>query len=325
MKRRQFLQNSVAATTAAMTGLAEQRLAAASQAAGNQEYYELRTYQVSDVKMQQVVSDYLSRALLPALGRQGISRIGVFTQLPDDEQQPDSSIYVLIPFASMELFAGHRSALAADAEYLAASEQYYAQPMKQPAYRRINSRLMVAFAGMPVMELPPQTTAKQPRIFELRIYESHNEDTARRKVEMFNQGEIQLMRDVALGPVMYGETLIGDNVPNLTYMLSAPDMERTSALEGIHRSPNMATDERNRALQRHGFEHSELVPKTNRLFPNVTVRKLDTPLLERASHRDRFRLAARFGSKDDQAERVSFCRPHRPVEPPPCHRRGQRS
>lgn len=33
------------------------------------------------------------------------------------------------------------------------------------------------------------------------------------------------MRDVGLGPVMYGETLIGDNVPNLTYMLSAPNME----------------------------------------------------------------------------------------------------
>ncbi|MDP6045061.1 MAG: NIPSNAP family protein, partial [Phycisphaerae bacterium] len=63
------------------------------------------------------------------------------------------------------------------------------------------------------------------RIFEVRVYESHNEDAARRKVHMFNNGETQLMRDVKLGPVFFGEMLIGGNVPNLTYMLSAPSMD----------------------------------------------------------------------------------------------------
>ena len=29
----------------------------------------------------------------------------------------------------------------------------------------------------------------------------------------------------ALAPLLYGETLIGDNIPNLTYILTAPDME----------------------------------------------------------------------------------------------------
>ena len=46
---------------------------------------------------------------------------------------------------------------------------------------------------------------------------------------MFNSGEIQLMRDVQMAPVFYGETLIGDNVPNLTYMLSASDMDSHKA------------------------------------------------------------------------------------------------
>ena len=41
---------------------------------------------------------------------------------------------------------------------------------------------------------------------------------------MFDKGEIQIMRDVKLAPVFYGATLIGSRVPNLTYMLSAPDM-----------------------------------------------------------------------------------------------------
>ena len=38
---------------------------------------------------------------------------------------------------------------------------------------------------------------------------------------MFNQGEIQIMRDAEMGPVFFGETLIGSDTPNLIYMLSA--------------------------------------------------------------------------------------------------------
>ena len=41
---------------------------------------------------------------------------------------------------------------------------------------------------------------------------------------MFNEGgELQLMRDVEMAPVFFGETLIGPDAPNLVYMLSAKD------------------------------------------------------------------------------------------------------
>ncbi|MFW6171870.1 MAG: NIPSNAP family protein [Planctomycetota bacterium] len=230
MKRREFLQNSAAAISAAgITGLTPRRASAAGSENPAREFYELRLYQIPNAEMHQVVDDYLRHALVPALGRMGIQRIGVFAPIAQEDQDQNHSIFVLIPDKSLEMVVRQRDLLVADEEYLAAAETYYAQPEKQPAYRRINSRLLRAFVGMPVMELPPETDQDQPRIFELRIYESHNEDAARRKVEMFNQGEIQLMRDVGLGPVMYGETLIGDNVPNLTYMLSASDMEAHQA------------------------------------------------------------------------------------------------
>ncbi|MEQ9406659.1 MAG: NIPSNAP family protein [Fuerstiella sp.] len=82
---------------------------------------------------------------------------------------------------------------------------------------------MRAFAGMPVLELP--STASPERLLELRIYESNNEQKARLKVEMFNEGEIDIMRDVKLAPVFFGETLISDDLPNLTYILSADNAE----------------------------------------------------------------------------------------------------
>jgi hypothetical protein len=228
MRRRQFLHRSFAAVAAA-AGTGAWTSAMASTKTVAQEFYELRTYQCPNAAMQKVVGDYLANGLLPALGRQGLQRIGVFTPLPQEDQPADHSIFVLIPYPSLEHVVTQRQVLAGDPQYQEAAADYLAQPLKAPAFSRINSRLMLAFAGMPTMELPPQTATKQPRIFELRIYESHNEDAAARKVEMFNTGEIQLMRDVQLGPVMYGETLIGDNVPNLTYMLSAPDMESHKA------------------------------------------------------------------------------------------------
>jgi hypothetical protein len=225
MKRRQFLQHTVAASAVASIPGAifhsDPSLAATTAA---REFYELRTYEIGDADMQNVIDNYLQTALLPALARQGLSRIGVFTQLLQDGEAKNYSIFVLIPYPSLDVFAQQHQRLAADQEYLKAAESYYSQPMKAPAYSRINSRFMLAFQGMPVMELPSPSKSREPRLFELRIYESHNEDAARRKVEMFNEGEIQLMREVGLAPVMYGETLIGDNVPNLTYMLSAPDM-----------------------------------------------------------------------------------------------------
>ena len=47
----------------------------------------------------------------------------------------------------------------------------------------------------------------------------------RSKVEMFNSGEIDVMRETGLGPVFYGQALIGPNLPHLTYMLSAEDQD----------------------------------------------------------------------------------------------------
>ena len=115
--------------------------------------------------------------------------------------------------------------LAADKAYQAAAADFLVGSKKDPMYTRIENWLMKAFEGIPVLELPAETKAGKKRMFEVRIYESHNEDAARRKVHMFNNGETQVMRDTKLAPVFFGEMLIGNNVPNLTYMLSAPDMK----------------------------------------------------------------------------------------------------
>lgn len=211
------------ATTALFTlGLVA---AGAQVGAAEQEYYELRAYRTPDAAMQGVLLEYLENGLVPALDRAGLDRVGVFTVIAQENEAPDHSVWMIIPFPDAATFTGLRPRLEADDKYLAAAAAIYTQPKESPVYSRVESWFMKAFSGMPTLVLPEQTAAGQPRIFEVRVYKSHNDEMARRKIDMFNSGEIEIMFEVGLAPLLYGETLIGDNVPNLTYILTAPDME----------------------------------------------------------------------------------------------------
>ena len=194
-----------------------------SQALGQQtELYELRVYSNSTSQKKTVVSDYLKTSLVPALHRMGIKQVGVFKPASAD----DFSMFLLVPFQDAEQFVALRSKLENDSEYQKSAKDYFDQPLKNPAFKRIDSRLLKAFRGMPVIETTELSEKKLPRIFELRLYESHTEDHARRKVHMFDNGEIQLMRDVQMGPVFFAETIAGSDAPNLVYMLSASNAEQ---------------------------------------------------------------------------------------------------
>ena len=189
-----------------------------SMALGQQtELYELRVYLNDSAEKQALVNNYLKTALMPALHRTGMKQVGVFKPMNAD----DFSMFVLLPFENPNDFVNLRTKLESDSAYQASAKGYFDQPLRNPAFKRIDSRFLKAFSGMPKIETTALSREKKPRIFELRLYESHTEDHARRKVEMFDNGEIQLMRDVQMGPVFFAETLAGSDAPNLVYMLSA--------------------------------------------------------------------------------------------------------
>ncbi len=188
----------------------------------SQEFYELRIYQTADAKKKKTLDYFLENALVPAFERMGLDRIGVFT---NTDTSDDCSVYLLIPYSTLDLLAAVNPTLQADRQYLGAAKKYFETPQNDPVFTRINSRFYKAFRGMPVIEMPTQTSEGKPRIFELRIYESHTEEKAALKVEMFNTGEMQVMRDTGLSPVFYGEALFGDNIPHLAYMLSGSDID----------------------------------------------------------------------------------------------------
>lgn len=214
MKRRSFLKASVAtlgttAVAATATGAEPARDAV----------YELRAYSLPAAK-QPILDEYLSKAYLPALRRLGTGPVGVFVEKVEKGTQKNRKVYVLIVHRSAAEVATLPGRLMEDKSYLRAAGKYLSAPASDPVYERIDSSLLAPIAGMPRLEKPDTA---QPRLFNLRIYESHNERAARKKIEMFNKEELAIFRRVGLTPVFFAEALVGGAMPNLTYMLVFPD------------------------------------------------------------------------------------------------------
>jgi hypothetical protein len=187
------------------------------------EYYELRRYQLRRGPGQGIVDTYLKTAALPAWQRAGVGPVGVFSVMIGAESP---TFYVLLVHKSLDAFAALPERLAADAEYEKAAAPYLNAEATAPAFVRVDTSLMRPFDGMAKLELPfgGGDAGRRPRIFELRTYESHSEKAAKKKIEMFNRGEIAIFRRAGLTPVFFGETLAGGNMPNLTYLLVYEDM-----------------------------------------------------------------------------------------------------
>ena len=182
---------------------------------GEQQYLEFRTYHLSSANEMPQVDAYLEKGLLPALQRQGIGPVGVFT---DETPEGAPGVYLLIPFDSINQFSEMQGKLDSDTSYQSASAHYFDTPPKEPRVSRIDSELMLSFKAFPRAVVPALHQKGKPRLFELRSYESHSEKAGALKVEMFNSGEVPIFLDCGIQPVFMARVLAGPKMPNLTYM-----------------------------------------------------------------------------------------------------------
>ena len=184
------------------------------------QYYEVRIYSTQSEAQQERVSDYWRTAAIPAYNRMGIRPIGVFTE---QEASATNKIYVLAPCDSLEIFGAIPSKLSADAEYQKAAAEFLGATKTNAAYERMESSLLVAFEGMKHLAAP--AADKRPNIFELRTYKSPSESKGLNKIQMFESGEITVMKEVGLAPIFYGRKVVGSDMPCLMYMTCGEDAE----------------------------------------------------------------------------------------------------
>jgi len=211
MDRRKFLAASLATSALAVSSSADEQVTITRP----REFYQLRRYTLQTGPQVAIAENYISEALIPALAKRG-GPVGAF-RLDIGPETP--TFYVLIPLSAPGMAGTLELELNLDADYVKAAEPFWSAPAASPAFLRMDSSLLVAFEGWPRITPP----AKSRRIFQLRTYESPSYRDHILKLQMFHSGEFEIFKNAGFQLVFFGDTLIGQRMPSLTYMLSFPD------------------------------------------------------------------------------------------------------
>ena len=227
MHRRNFLSSSLAASVLSLTSADDLTAQSpTSSAKAVPEYYDLRRYQLVSGPGVKLTDNYLSNALIPALNRIGIGPVGAFSVYFGPETP---AYYLLMPSSKLETLVTADLQVARDETFMKAAAPFWDAPAGSPPYIRIESSLLRAFEGYPRITPPSSAATKEKRIYQLRQYQSPTNMDHVRKVDMFNNGEFAIFTRAGATGIFYADTLIGPNLPNLTYMLSFPDMTALEA------------------------------------------------------------------------------------------------
>lgn len=224
MQRREFL----AASAMAAVGLVGSGLARAAESESNRTFIELRIYRFASPQKQQAFEQFLAQAAIPAFNRAGVEPAGAFKLLAKDNEalkltEDPTDLYVVLPYKNIQTMIELEDHLAGDQAFQQAGKDILNSPPKDAAYTRYESSLLYAFPQFPTVQAPNHSP---DRLIQLRRYESHNRERALKKVQMFNEGgELAVFKRSGMTGVFFGEALIGDKLPNLTYMLSFENAE----------------------------------------------------------------------------------------------------
>ncbi|MHC5075464.1 MAG: hypothetical protein ACYTFM_03430 [Planctomycetota bacterium] len=93
MKRREFLASSCLAAVS-LSQLAK----AADEPTGSRQYLELRHYEIASAEHRKVFDDFLAKAAIPALNHLGVSPVGVFKSVENENYD----LWVLAPHNNLE-------------------------------------------------------------------------------------------------------------------------------------------------------------------------------------------------------------------------------
>lgn len=210
MQRRNLLASAAGAATLAMSSSAQTP-------APGRAIFELRYFRLRNTTDNQRgrLTDWLVKSAIPALQRSGAGPVGLFSSVI----APDTPFLLAISsHASLAAYEQNHAKLLQDEAFLAASEAFFSQ--SGLPFQRMETHLLRAFAGFPSLVVPPAPEAGKPaRLFELRIYESNSPLSLMKKIGMFENGEIDIFKQKGLPPVFFGETIAGDRMPNLTYLV----------------------------------------------------------------------------------------------------------
>jgi hypothetical protein len=194
-------------------GLQMMHAAAPGASAGKTRYYLLEAMYLKNGTQVDRVHEWLGEWLRPALDKLH-SGPKLYLQALVAPHMPQ--ILAVYGYESLEQLAGVQEKLSQNRELMKKSEEIEGGP--EPLVEHQTNTLLAATEYSPEMT-PPAEAPGSPRIFELRVYHSPTWRQLRALHERFAGPEIRIFHRVGVHPVFYTSTLIGANLPNLTYMI----------------------------------------------------------------------------------------------------------
>ncbi len=158
------------------------------------------------------VHEFLGKSLLPAMGKVHSGPVIALEALIAPHMP---QIALVTGYESLEALAKLRPKIAQAPEVLAGLEKLEAGA--EPPFEQVTSTLLEATGYSP--EIQPSPAGRAPRIFELRIYHSPTWRQLKALHERFAGPEIKIFHRVGVHPILYTSTLVGANMPNLTYLI----------------------------------------------------------------------------------------------------------
>jgi hypothetical protein len=157
--------------------------------------------------------EYAAKGALPALNKYH-SGPKIYLTALTAPHMPQAA--VIMGFQSLDELWSVREKISADPELAKAFETWESHP-EQP-YEHFSASLLEATHYCP--EITPEAEPrKTPRIFELRTYHSPTWRQLKALHERFAGEEIRIFHRVGVKPILYSSTILGANMPNLTYVI----------------------------------------------------------------------------------------------------------
>jgi len=157
---------------------------------------------------------------------------GVFTAVMAPHAQ---TMLVLSGFAGSDEMAAAAGRIEADPDYQKAHTEF--EKGAEPPFDSLERVLLQAAPFSPEI-VPPAEKPKAPRYFELRVYHSPTQRQLGFLHERFAGAEIGIFHRSGVHPILYASTVIGPDIPNLTYMIPFASLaEREKAWDAFGADP----------------------------------------------------------------------------------------
>ncbi len=174
-------------------------------------YYTFDRYQLQQGTQTARVHEWLSKAILPKMTA---LNAGPFIVLEAVIAPHTPEVVMIAGFQNFDDIRTVQAKLDSDPELQAAAAKIESGP--EPLFQSLTSSVLEATAYSP--EIAAQKHDK-PRYFEIRQYHSPTWSQLRALHERFAGPEIRVFHKCGIFPILYTSTLIGDNMPNLTYLI----------------------------------------------------------------------------------------------------------